>query len=113
MPKFLVDVNLPYHFSLWKGDEYIHQTDIDDEWTDTQIWNYARENDLTIISKDSDFSSRVIFHLPPPKVIHIRLGNLKMREFFAAMNTAWDEVLELNKEHKLVTVFRDRIEAIE
>jgi predicted nuclease of predicted toxin-antitoxin system len=113
MPAFLIDVNLPYHFSLWKGGNYIHQTDLADEWTDTQIWNYARENDLTIISKDSDFSTRVIFHLPPPKVIHIRLGNLKMREFFAAMNSVWDEVLELNKKHKLVTVFRDRLEAIE
>ncbi len=113
MPDFLIDVNLPYHFSLWKGDRYINQNDIDDEWTDTQIWNYARESGLTIVSKDSDFSTRVIFHLPPPKVIHIRLGNLKMREFFAAMNSVWDEVLELNKEHKLVTVFRDRIEAIE
>ena len=82
MPKFLIDVNLPYHFSLWKGEDYIHQKDIDDEWTDTQIWNYARENDLTIISKDSDFSTRVIFHVPPPRVIHIRLGNLKMRESF-------------------------------
>ena len=113
MPKFLIDVNLPYHFSLWKGEDYIHQKDIDDEWTDTQIWNYARENDLTIISKDSDFSSRVIFHVPPPRVIHIRLGNLKMREFFAAMNSVWDDMLELNKEHKLVTVFSDRLEAIE
>ncbi len=113
MPEFLIDVNLPYHFSLWKGDIYIHQNDIDDEWTDTQIWNYARENHLTIISKDSDFSNRVIFHLPPPKVIHIRLRNLKMREFFAAMNTVWDEVLELNKGHKLVTIFSDRLEAIE
>ncbi|CAN5397710.1 hypothetical protein BH10ACI3_BH10ACI3_27470 [soil metagenome] len=113
MPKFLIDVNLPYHFSLWKGGEYTHQKDLDDEWTDTQIWNYARTNDLTIVSKDSDFSTRVIFHQPPPKVILIRLGNLKMREFYAAMNAIWDEVLELNKEHKLVTVFRDRIEAID
>lgn len=113
MPKFLIDVNLPYYFSLWKGDDYIHQNDIGDEFTDTQIWNYALANRLTIISKDSDFSNRVIFHLSPPKVIHIRLGNLKMRDFFTAMNSVWDEVLELNKEHKLVTVFRDRIEAIE
>ncbi len=113
MPKFLIDVNLPYHFSLWKGEDHVHQNDIDDEWSDTQIWNYARENDLTIISKDSDFSTRVIFHLPPPKVIHIRLGNLKMRELFAALNAVWDDVLELNTEHKLVTVFSDRLEAIE
>lgn len=51
MAKFLIDVNLPYHVSLWKGDEYVHQKDIDDEWTDTQIWNYARSNDLTIALK--------------------------------------------------------------
>lgn len=113
MAKFIVDVNLPYRFSLWKGDEYIHQKDIDDEWTDTQIWNYAQKNGLTIISKDGDFSSRVIFHQPPPKVIHMRLGNLRMREFFVAVNSIWDEVLELNTDHKLVSVFSDRIEAIE
>jgi len=113
MPKFLIDVNLPYHFSLWKDDDHIHQNDIGDEWAGSQIWDYALKNDLTIISKDSDFSNRVIFHFPPTKVIHIRLGNLKMREFFAAMNSVWDEVLELNRDHKLVTVFHDRIEAIE
>jgi len=106
-------VNLPYRFSLWKGEDYVHQTDIGDEWTDTQIWNYALANDLTIISKDSDFSNRVIFNTPPPKVIHIRVGNLKMREFFVSLNTVWDEVLELNQRHKLVTVFSDRLEAIE
>ena len=112
MHKFLIDVNLPYHFSLWKSDDIIHQMEIGDEWTDTQIWNYAEQNNLTIVSKDADFSSRVIFHQPPPKVIHIRLGNLKMRDFFVAMNRVWDEVLDLKSDHKLVTVFRDRIEAI-
>lgn len=113
MPKFLIDVNLPYYFSLWKDDAYVHQKDINDEWTDTQIWNYARQNDLTIISKDTDFSNRVLFHQPPPKVIHIRLGNMKMHEFYTAINSIWDDVLELNSNHKLVTIFRDRIEAIE
>ena len=68
---------------------------------------------LTIISKDSDFSNRMIFNSPPPKVIHIRLGNLRMREFYSALNSVWDEVLELNRDHKLVTIFQNRIEAIE
>jgi len=74
MPKFLIDVNLPYYFSLWKSSEYIHQKDINDEWTDSQIWKYAEQNDLTIVSKDGDFSSRVIFHQPPPQVVHIRFA---------------------------------------
>lgn len=113
MAKFLVDVNLPYRFSLWKDNAYIHQTDLGDEWTDTQIWNYAKENNLTIITKDADFSNRIIFHEPPPKVIHIRFGNLKMREFFKVIIAIWSNVIDLNENHKLVNVFRDRIEAIE
>lgn len=113
MAKYLIDANLPYRFSLWKSDSYIHQNDIDDEWTDTQIWNYAKENNLTIDTKDADFSNRIIFHTPPPKVIHIRFGNLKIHDFFTVTTAIWDDVIELSKNHKLVNGFRDRIEAIE
>ncbi len=112
MKKFLIDVNLPYYFSLWNSEEFIHQRDIDDEWTDEQIWNYARENNLTIITKDSDFSHRIILQEPPPKVIHIRFGNVKMEGFFDIISTSWKEILELNNKFKLVNVFHDRIEAV-
>ena len=113
MPKYLIDVNLPYRFSLWNSEDFIHQTNIDDEWTDEQIWEYAKVNSLTIITKDADFSNRIIFHEPPPKVIHIRLGNMKMRDFHTALTTIWDDIIDLSETHKLVNVFRDRIEAIE
>jgi predicted nuclease of predicted toxin-antitoxin system len=59
MPRFLVDFNLPYYFSLWNDDDYIHQADIDDTWTDKQIWKYARENNLIIITKDTDFYNSI------------------------------------------------------
>lgn len=109
----MIDVNLPYRFSLWNSEDFIHQINIDDEWTDEQIWNYAKENNLTIITKDADFSNRIIFQEPPPKVIHIRFGNMKMREFYAFLTAIWDDVIDLSETHKLVNVFRDRIEAIE
>jgi predicted nuclease of predicted toxin-antitoxin system len=80
---------------------------------DEQIWNYAKETSLTIITKDSDFSNRIIFHRPPPKVIHVRFGNVKMREFFTVITAIWNDVIDLSENHKLVNVFRDRIEAIE
>lgn len=112
MKKYLIDVNLPYHFSLWNSDEFIHQKDIDDEWTDEQIWNYAKKNDLTIVSKDADFSNRIILSVPPPKVIHIRFGNLKFNEFFKILTDNWTEIQNLNAKYKLVNVFRDRIEGI-
>jgi predicted nuclease of predicted toxin-antitoxin system len=112
MLKFLIDVNLPYYFSLWHGEEFVHQRDIDDEWTDDLIWKYAMKNDLIIITKDADFSHRIIFHTPPPKVIHIRFGNLKMRQFFDVMTTHWPQALSLIEDHKLVSIYLDRVEAI-
>jgi len=64
MPQFLIDVILPYYFNLWNNDNYIHQKDIDDEAKDTEIWNYAKAQSLTIITKDSDFSNRILLNEP-------------------------------------------------
>ena len=82
MSKFLIDANLPHYFSLWNNPDFIHLKDINDEWTDEQVWVYAKENNLTIITKDSDFSNKIKLKNSPPKVIHMRFGNMKMYPFF-------------------------------
>ena len=112
-PTFLIDVNLPYYFSLWNNEHFVHQKDINDEWKDEQIWNYAKENNLTIITKDSDFSNKIVLHKPPPKVIHIRIGNMKMKDFFDTISKTWEDTLILNRDFKLVSVCKDRIEAFQ
>lgn len=80
--------------------------------TDEDIWSVARDKGYTIISKDSDFSHRILLSSPPPRVIHIRLGNVNMRVFHRAVRSYWEEVLLLSETHKLVTVYTDRIEAV-
>ena len=112
MPRFLIDVNLPYYFSLWHGEAFTHQLDINDEWTDEHIWDYAIEQDLIIVTKDADFSHRIILHAPPPKVIHIRVGNMRMKEFYGTLNTHWKEATSLIEDNKLVSIYKDRVEAI-
>src|SRR6266403_3055239 len=42
---------------------------------DPLVWEYARDNDLTLVSKDSDMHQRSFVFGPPPKVIWVRLGN--------------------------------------
>ncbi len=42
---------------------------------DTVIWNYARENGYTIVSKDNDFRQRAFLDGPPPKVVWLSVGN--------------------------------------
>jgi predicted nuclease of predicted toxin-antitoxin system len=113
MPRFLIDANLPYRFSLWAGDDFVHARDLGERWSDSELWAYARAHDLIIVSKDADFSDRALISNPPPKVIHIRLGNMKMREFHGLIRRLWPEILALIAEHRLVTAYQDRIEAVD
>lgn len=113
MVRYLIDVNLPYHFSLWNSPDYQHQRDINDEWSDSQIWQYAVQHNLTIVTKDTDFSNRIMLREPPPRVIWIGFGNLKMRPFYERMVVCWSDVLALSEQCKLIRVYLDRIETVQ
>lgn len=43
--------------------------------TDRRIWDHARDNGFTIVSKDDDFRQRSFVHGAPPKVVWLRVGN--------------------------------------
>lgn len=73
---------------------------------------FEAPHNLTIITKDSDFSSRILLSEPAPKVIHIRLGNMDMRSFHETIGRCWGEVLQMNSRHKLVIVHAHRIEGV-
>ena len=112
MPTYLIDANLPYRFSLWQGPQYVHVFDLNDSWTDLQIWDHARRHDLTIVTKDADFSALAMASEPPPRVVHLRIGNLKFQDLHRLLQDLWPQVRSLSETHRLVTVFRDRIEAV-
>lgn len=42
---------------------------------DVVIWEYAKENNFVIVSKDSDFYQRGLLYGHPPKFIYLRVGN--------------------------------------
>ena len=47
-----------------------------DTATDRAVWEYARQNGYTIVSKDSDFRQFAFLLGAPPKVIWIQAGNV-------------------------------------
>lgn len=47
---------------------------------DSKIWEYAKKNDLAIVTFDSDFYDISIINGHPPKIIWIRTGNLSTDE---------------------------------
>ena len=112
MARYLIDANLPYRFKLWQGPDYVHVFDLNDRWSDDEIWYYARDNQLTIVSKDADFSDRIVTAAPPPRVIHLRIGNLLIRDLQEFLARTWSRVCLLSEAHKLVRVYLDRIECV-
>ena len=112
MPSYLIDINLPYYISLWNTDEYIHQRDLDPQASDATIWQYAKLRKLKIITKDRDYSDRILLSSPPPRIIHLRIGNLKLRDFYLFLNPDWKQVLKMSRTHKLVVVSKNSIEGI-
>lgn len=110
-PKYLIDVNLPYYFSIWNSPDYIHQLYIERTAKDSSIWPYAKSAEMTIVTKDSDFSNRILISAPPPRIIHFRTGNISMNAFHSLVSEVWDEVIQLSQTYKLVVIFNDKIEA--
>ena len=51
--------------------------------TDEEIWNYAKANNFTVISKDKDFYQRALLYGVPPKFIWLRLGNCTRDDLLA------------------------------
>ena len=83
--KFLIDENLPDCLKIWSSSDFLHVTKISKSIPDTEIWQFAVENNLIILTKDTDFHERILYGNPPPKVILIRLGNTStkyLEEFF-------------------------------
>jgi len=70
---------------------------------DPIVWDYAKDNDLMIVSKDADMHDLSLVFGNPPKVIWIRLGNCStlqvenlLRREFSAINLFYvDETLSL------------------
>jgi predicted nuclease of predicted toxin-antitoxin system len=112
MAKFIIDVNVAHSVEKWESDDFEFQIFRNRIESDNDIWYYALINDLTIITKDSDFSYRMAQKEPPPRVIHIKLGNMKLKEFNAFFDINWTRIQELSEKNKLVSVYLDRIEVI-
>ena len=113
MAKYLIDANLPYYFGLWNNADYIHVYDLNDTSTDEEIWAYAKLNNLVIITKDADFSLKALYKGTPPKVVHLKFGNLKLKDFHAVISKTWN-LIELQLEsNNVVNVYLDRIESIQ
>lgn len=110
--KFLVDVNLPKYFAFFNSPDFIHLMDINPKMSDTDVWNYAKQNNLIILTKDSDFYYKSISEEKSVKVIYFRLGNQKLSELHSYFTNNW-RLIKNHIEHSwLILASHDEIEII-
>ena len=112
MKGYLFDENLPSNIQFTTKFSVTHVSTLGQSLSDTQIWEYATQNDLAIVSKDVDFSDRIIIALPPPRVIHLRFGNMRKNDFHLFLANMWPMIEERIPHHRLINVYIDRIETV-
>ena len=80
--------------------------------SDSEVWERARSERWVVVSKDADFLHRALVSAPPPWVVHVRLGNVRLRVFQELLAGLWPRVEAEFPEAKVVSVFHDRLEVI-
>jgi predicted nuclease of predicted toxin-antitoxin system len=88
--KLLFDANLSRKLvtrlnDLFPGSTHVFDTGLARNTSDETIWEYARENEFTIVTADSDFLSFVTPQVARPKVVRIDNCNYRTVEVEALL----------------------------
>ena len=87
--KLLLDQNISYKLvnrldDVYPGSRHVRQAGLD-EADDLTVWDFARDNDFVIVSKDEDFHQRSFLSGSPPKVVWLRVGNCTTQDIEDAL----------------------------
>jgi predicted nuclease of predicted toxin-antitoxin system len=77
--RLLLDENLsrrivPFLQAQYPGSSQVALVGLEQK-SDLEIWQYAKDHEFTIVTKDSDFQEISLLNGAPPKVIWLRVGN--------------------------------------
>jgi len=79
--KLLLDQNISYRIAIkvqdiFPGTKQVNELDLENS-KDIEIFDFARLNDFSILTFDSDFYDIGLIKGTPPKIIWLRTGNTK------------------------------------
>ena len=91
--KLLFDHNLSPQLvhrlaDLHPNSQHVFTLGMDRE-DDRKIWEYAAQNNITIVTRDSDYNDLSLLLGSPPKVIWIRRGNCSTQEIETILRSAF------------------------
>lgn len=85
-----------------------------DDWKDKEIWEYAKENNYSIVTFDADFADLATLYGHPPKIIWLRMGNISTADLSLFLENKYsiiDEFIEnpLNKDLSCLELIGEKI----
>lgn len=103
--KLLLDQNISRKLvkqleDIFPGSNHVYLLNLQTA-TDEEVWNYARSNDFTIVTQDSDFNERSLIYGYPPKVIWLRTGNISTRNIKRLLRKHHKDILLFEKDKTL------------
>ena len=106
---FLVDNQLPPALTrLFSERGHLGQHVLDlrlDEAPDVDIWTYACQHDMVLVSKDDDFVHLANRPGDQGRLVWVRIGNCRKPVLLEAVARAWPQVVAaLHAGHRIVEV---------
>ena len=106
--KLLLDQNLSPQLIQLLADLFPESIHVEvaglDKSLDKEVWQYAQENQLIIVSKDADFNELSIVWNLPPKVIWIRRGNCSTKTIEALLRNNYEAIKIFNRDDEAGTL---------
>ena len=94
--KLLFDQNISPKLAIFfaktfAGSKHLQDLSLDVA-NDSIVWEFAKKEGFTIVTKDNDFNDLVAFFGFPPKVIWIRRGNCSTNDIRELLNSNIEKV---------------------
>jgi predicted nuclease of predicted toxin-antitoxin system len=106
--KLLFDQNLSPKLvdrlaDLFPGSTHVQSVGLD-RASDEQIWELARANGYTILTKDEDYSNLSVIRGSPPKVLWLQMGNCTTAQVEAALRVRFADIEAFEKDASIGTL---------
>jgi predicted nuclease of predicted toxin-antitoxin system len=97
--KLLFDQNLSYRLVSKVSEvfpESMHVAALNlDRSSDQEVWEYAKNNNFIIVTKDSDFNEISTYYGFPPHIIWLRMGNGSVDKSATVLLSYSDQIVEI------------------
>jgi predicted nuclease of predicted toxin-antitoxin system len=95
----LFDQNLSLHLTrrladVFPGSQHVASVGLA-RASDQEVWSYAEEHDLMLVSKDADFGEMSLLYGFPPSVVWIRRGTCSTDEIEALLRSRAAQIIAL------------------